>query len=116
MISGVKHPLTEQSNELPASDHAIRQRASHIRTTRMPLDRHIEPEWLDELPADDPGALGSRQDLQRLNSLMGHVRSMARLLRRSGAVGAMSTLVELGAGDGTFLLRVARRIASSGKA
>jgi len=78
----------------------------------MPLTRQIEPELLDHLPANDPGAVGSRHDLQRLNSLMGHVGLMTRLLRANAAASSMSTLVELGAGDGNFLSRVAGRIGS----
>lgn len=71
-------------------------------------ERRVDPEWLDELPPDDPQAIGSRRDLQRLNWMMGHAGILARSLAQSK--GAPRTLVELGAGDGTFLLRVARRL------
>src|SRR5205823_4538574 len=75
------------------------------------MTRLIIPEWLDDLPAADPGAIRSRRDLQRLNFLMGHVRVLARLLKKTGMMRSIRTLVELGAGDGAFLLQLARRIA-----
>jgi hypothetical protein len=85
--------------------------------------RRVEPELLDELPPDDPGAVWSRRDLVRLNACMGHGRLMAKalgdpepLLARSGSPGPASfkprRVVELGAGDGKFLLSVARRLSS----
>ena len=30
------------------------------------MERYVEPEWLDALPADAPAAIGSRRDLRRL--------------------------------------------------
>ena len=79
-------------------------------------NRQIKPEWLDELPAAAPEAIRSRQDLHRLNSLMAHAIWMTRLLRAQQMSAGLRTLVDLGAGDGTFLLRVARRIAPSVRA
>lgn len=70
--------------------------------------RHIQPEILDELPADDPRAIQSRRDLQKVNALMRHPRIVTRALRRAPEPSRL--LVELGAGDGTFLLNVARRL------
>jgi hypothetical protein len=70
--------------------------------------RQIEPEWLDELPVDDAGAVGSRRDLQRLNAWMGNARTMARALRAAFPENPPRRLAELGAGDGTFLWQVAR--------
>lgn len=72
-------------------------------------ERRVDPEWLDELPPDDPQAIGSRRDLRRLNWMMDHAGILARLLAESPT--APRKLVELGAGDGTFSLRVARRLA-----
>ena len=77
--------------------------------TRFP--RRVEDEWLDALPASDPAAIGSRRDLQRLNRLMGQAGSIARLLRAHGATRSMRCVVDLGGGDGTLLLRVARKLA-----
>jgi hypothetical protein len=78
----------------------------------MKLARRVEPEWLDELPARDPGAVGSRKDLEALNRLMGHAALMARLLQAAGATSWMRTLVDLGAGDGRFMLTLARHLTS----
>ena len=82
------------------------------------MERQVEPEWLDDLRAVDAGAIGSRRDLQRLNMLMGHARMIARSLNKHRAgrgdsgvtLTRLQSLVELGAGDGTFLLKVARRL------
>ena len=73
----------------------------------------MEPEWLDALPAGDPGAIGSRRDLRRLNACMGSARALTRALRSLGTDGKPVHLIELGAGDGDLLLKVARRLGSS---
>jgi hypothetical protein len=44
------------------------------------MERVVQPELLDELPARDPRAARSRRDLRRLNMLMGHHRIMANAL------------------------------------
>jgi hypothetical protein len=64
------------------------------------------PEWLDDLAEADPAARRSRRDLQRVNAWMGNARLIARHL----AGVPTNDLVELGAGDGTLLLQVARRL------
>ena len=74
------------------------------------MNRHVEKEWLDELPANDRGAIGSRRDLRRLNWWMGNVRTMSQTLRNLPLQAGPIRLTELGAGDGDFLLRVARRL------
>jgi len=74
--------------------------------------RCVEPEWLDALPPDDPTAVRSRRDLQRVNAWMGHCGIMARALRSTCPGQVVQRIVELGAGDGSFLLCVARRLAS----
>jgi hypothetical protein len=73
--------------------------------------RQIEVEWLDALPPAHPGAIHSRRDLQKLNVLMGNAGIVAHALREAPYVKRPQRLVELGAGDGTFLLSVARRLA-----
>jgi hypothetical protein len=82
------------------------------------MSRMVQPELLDELPPADPRAIGSRRDLRRLNTIFGHAGIMAREFRRLFAESPFSSrplrLVELGAGDGTFLLRLARRTAALG--
>lgn len=72
--------------------------------------RLLVPELLDELPADDPRARRSRRDLKRINGWMMQSSIMARLLQFYGPI-PPSTILELGCGDGTFMLRVARKLA-----
>jgi Methyltransferase domain len=74
--------------------------------------RALEPELLDELPPDDPSAVGSRRDLVRLNGWMGHRRIMAQALRSSCDPPTTRRLIELGAGDGRFLLNVAQSLSA----
>lgn len=74
------------------------------------MERIVLPELLDELPARDESALRSRRDIRRLNRLMGHPRLMARALQENLPTGEVPRIVELGAGDGLFLLSVARRL------
>jgi len=75
------------------------------------VQRCVEPELLDRLPASDPGAVRSRRDLARVNVLMGHAAIMARSMIACGAGNRPRILLDIGAGDGTFMLRVARRLA-----
>jgi len=75
------------------------------------MKRSVEPELLDELPPDDPRAQRSRKDLQRVNAWMGNSKIMAAALRSAFDGQAPRAVVDLGAGDGTFLLRVARELA-----
>ena len=77
------------------------------------MERRLEPEWLDELPADDPRALASRRDLIRINQAMRNAAILAEVLRSAPTPGGSRCLVELGAGDGEFLLCVARRLGQS---
>ncbi|MHB8520093.1 MAG: methyltransferase domain-containing protein [Limisphaerales bacterium] len=77
------------------------------------MQRRIEPEWLDTLPPDDPRAVRSRRDLRRVNAWMRNAAIVARALRKSPQ-SPMRRVVELGAGDGAFLLSLARQIARRG--
>jgi hypothetical protein len=76
------------------------------------LPRRIQPEWLDILPGDDPYALRSRRDLRRLNSWMMQTSTMEQLLTRYSPNREPRVILELGAGDGAFMLQLARRLAS----
>lgn len=79
----------------------------------LPADislRRVEPEILDGLAADDPRAVHSRRDLVHINALMFQVPIMARLLRKHVRAKPLRIL-EIGAGDGSFMLSVARRLA-----
>jgi hypothetical protein len=73
------------------------------------MARRVEREWLDELPAADPRARRSRQDLVRVNGLMGNAGLVARELRHAFPHGPES-LAEIGAGDGAFALRLVKRL------
>ncbi len=72
------------------------------------MRRLVEPEILDDLSPVDPEAVGSRADLRRLNRIMGHAGIFARVLRPALACSRPLRIVELGAGDGTLMLRLAR--------
>ena len=74
------------------------------------MDRCVEAEWLDQLPADDPDAAASRRDLRRLNAFMGHARCAAEFLRSSTVNDSVFEVVDLGGGDGSLLLAAARRL------
>lgn len=74
------------------------------------MNRIVQPEWLDELPPDDPRARWSRRDLRRVNTWMRNHVIMAGALQ-AGANGRMPRrIVEFGAGDGNLLLCVARKL------
>lgn len=68
------------------------------------MQRRVEPELLDTLPADDPAAQRSRRELRLINAIMGNHRHLAREVRRSLRPGWR--VLELGAGDGTFGTRL----------
>jgi SAM-dependent methyltransferase len=74
--------------------------------------RRVEPEWLDVLPPGDPRALRSRRDLRRVNAWMLQTGIMARTLLRHHASDVPRSILDLGAGDGVFMLSVARRLAA----
>ncbi|MBL8908219.1 MAG: methyltransferase domain-containing protein [Rhizobiales bacterium] len=78
----------------------------------MPLPRTLETEWLDVLPADDPRAMVSRRDLRLVNRLMFNVALAARRLKAIYPAGCKPRrILDLGAGDGTWMLALARRLA-----
>lgn len=72
--------------------------------------RRVAPEILDDLLPGDPRAAASRRDLSRLNGLMFQTGIMEGLLRRSLAA-PPRRILEIGAGDGAFMLAVAKRLA-----
>lgn len=77
--------------------------------------RRVLPETLDRLAPDDPRAQRARQDLRRINRLMGARGQVERTLRtavrcRSGR--APLRILELGAGDGSLMLAVAGRLST----
>ena len=72
--------------------------------------RSVETEMLDALSPGDPAAIASRRDLARLNTLMFNARIMARLFQKH-VVRPPGRILEICAGDGSFMLAVARRLA-----
>ena len=72
--------------------------------------RQVEAEILDHLAENDPRAIASRGDLRRVNILMGQPGITAGLLR-ANVKQPPKRLLEIGSGDGTFMLRVARKLA-----
>lgn len=81
------------------------------------MQRVVEPELLDELPSEDPRARRARADLRRINKLMGHSGLVTRFFHEFDSNFIQKPplrLVELGAGDGTFLLSLARRWTKEG--
>lgn len=77
------------------------------------LPRIVAAETLDGLAEDDPCAMRSRRDLQRIHRLMGTRSILARALQRlvvSRPAAAPLRLLELGAGDGSLMLGVARTL------
>ena len=76
------------------------------------LTRRVQAEVLDGLAATDPFAEHSRRDLRRLHQFM---RTRSRLLRMLRQLvpepGTTLRVLELGAGDGSLLLGVARELA-----
>jgi hypothetical protein len=77
------------------------------------MKRIVQPEILDTLSPDDPRALRSRRDLRRVNAWMGNAQILVAALVKARSASAFSQtrlqITELGAGDGNFLLRVARK-------
>jgi hypothetical protein len=79
----------------------------------MTMPRVLTVETLDLLAADDPRARQSRRELVRVHRAMGTrtiVRRGWQALMPARPVGAPLRILELGAGDGTLLLGVARRV------
>lgn len=86
----------------------------------MSMVRTVEPETLDHLSPTDSRAQRSRRDLQRIHRAMGSCsillqgwRSVVNSRDQSAFPDSPLRVLELGAGDGTLLLRVARALGTS---
>jgi hypothetical protein len=73
------------------------------------MQRSLAEEWLDHLEAERSEAIRSRQDLWRLNRLMGHPGHLTRVLRDAWPQ-TPGIIAELGTGDGRLMADVARRL------
>jgi hypothetical protein len=79
------------------------------------MQRIVEPETLDGLSADDPAAQRSRRDLQRVHLAM-RTRTIVAQALNSLAIARRDTaaplrVLEIGAGDGSLMLGVAKSLA-----
>src|SRR5215468_5026448 len=77
------------------------------------MKRILEPEWLDQLSAEDPSAQRSRGDLCRINAWMGNAKILAREMRAITGASNLRRVLDLGAGDGQFMAQVAACLAGS---
>jgi hypothetical protein len=78
----------------------------------MPLIRTMEPELLDAMDANDPRAVRARDDLDRVNRMMGHLVIWDLVLRNARVVPRPpATLTNIGSGDGRLMLALARKLA-----
>ena len=73
------------------------------------LMRRVEPEWLDRLAPEDPLARRSRVDLRRINRAMWTLSIVLAGLDRIAASAKPQTILDLGAGDATLMLRIAKQ-------
>jgi hypothetical protein len=78
----------------------------------LSLPRRVEREMLDSLAAEDPRSQRSRQDLRRIQRAMATLPIVQHALDRGTSGFVPRTLLELGAGDGSLMLRLARRRAA----
>ena len=58
----------------------------------MSLPRVVEPEWLDQLAADDPRAIRHRRDLKRINAIIQQSGIMAGALAKYWSRSASRTV------------------------
>ncbi len=77
------------------------------------LPRRVEAELLDDLAAGDPTAQRSRDDLRRLHRAMGTLAIAVRALDVATRNAPPRNILELGAGDGSMMLRLAQRRAAN---
>ena len=78
----------------------------------LATSRTVEAELLDHLDPEDPAAQRSRRDLQRIHYAMGTLRALRRSIARLD-LSPPRRVLELGAGDGTLLLRLAQSCATA---
>lgn len=74
----------------------------------MAISRVVRPELLDSLDPSDPSAIRSRNDLRVINAMMGNFAWAERKL--APFVASETRLVELGAGEGNLLRRLAKSL------
>jgi hypothetical protein len=72
----------------------------------------VLPELLDHLAPGSPSAIRSRKDLQRIHVFMRTLSTLRRAILGLPLPHPPLRILELGAGDGTLMLRLARTLAS----
>jgi hypothetical protein len=72
------------------------------------LQRCVSPERLDVMPPDDPAARRSRRDLQRVHLVMRSLTILCRATHTLCMSRPPQRILELGAGDGSLMLRFAQ--------
>jgi hypothetical protein len=80
-----------------------------VNSPKSSFPRCVEPEWLDELPPDNPEAQRCRRDLVRINWFMRNPAIIGAALAKHAPREGWS-LVELGAGDGAFASETVYRL------
>jgi hypothetical protein len=76
----------------------------------MTAPRRVLPEILDELDPSDPRARHSRRDLRRVHRAMRSVSILRHAIHRLRFAAPPRSIIELGAGDATLLLRLGRAL------
>lgn len=76
----------------------------------MKLQRQVLPEHLDVLPIGDPVARRSRRDLQRVHRVMRSLTILRRAVDTLSMTRQPRRILELGAGDGSLMLRFAQSL------
>jgi len=74
------------------------------------MSRSVVPEELDELRPDDPRAQRSRRDLRRIHHAMRSIAIFRGALERLSLARKPQRVIELGSGDGSLVLRLARSL------
>ncbi len=79
------------------------------------LQRRVEPEILDALAPRDPRAQRARRDLRRVHVAMRSLSILKSMiadlgLDAAGAAAPPRRIIEIGAGDGSLMLRLARAL------
>jgi hypothetical protein len=74
----------------------------------MVAARRVEAEVLDELAPDDQRARASRRDLRRIHRAMQTVSILRTAIARLSLRAPPRRILELGAGDGSVMMRLAR--------
>lgn len=77
------------------------------------MTRVLQPELLDGLPATDPRAIHSRQDLRRINRIMGNARPIVKFVRAHNSK-TFVKIAEIGAGDGNISAHLAQALSREG--